>query len=122
MKLILKNPERFLLALGLVLMSAIILVSFLVPFFSQKADVVYVSEEEYQKLSLQSDITSVILNIDTATAEELTAISGVGTALAEKIVSYRQEHGSFSSVDELINIEGIGEQTLKKIAPYVTVD
>ncbi len=122
MKLILKNPERFLLALGLVLMSAIILVSFLVPFFSQKADVVYVSEEEYQKLSLQSDITSVILNINTATAEELTAISGVGTALAEKIVSYRQEHGSFSSVDELINIEGIGEQTLKKIAPYVTVD
>jgi len=55
------------------------------------------------------------LNINSATAEQLAeALSGIGTAKAAEIVAYRQQHGSFSSVEELLNIKGIGRKTLER--------
>lgn len=61
------------------------------------------------------------ININTATLRELKAIEGIGTAKAEAIIGYREENGGFSSVDELINVTGIGKTTLEKIRKYVTV-
>lgn len=57
----------------------------------------------------------LVVNLNTATAEELSAaLDGVGTARAELIVKYREENGSFSSVEELLEIKGIGVATLEK--------
>jgi competence protein ComEA len=64
---------------------------------------------------------AVIVNINTADVEELTLIDGIGRTKAEAIVKYRLENGLFESVDELKNVSGIGEATLRKIYPYVTV-
>ncbi|WP_043317851.1 ComEA family DNA-binding protein [Microbulbifer sp. HZ11] len=56
-----------------------------------------------------------VVNLNTATAEELSAaLDGVGAARAELIVQYREENGSFSSVEELLEIKGIGVATLEK--------
>ena len=65
---------------------------------------------------------SAVVNINTATLEELQTIPGVGIKTAEKILEYRKNNGGFSTIDELINIDGIGEKTLEKIKPMVKVE
>lgn len=60
------------------------------------------------------------VNINTASAEQLTVLPGVGPKLAARIVEYRQKAGSFKSVQELMNVRGIGEKNLKKIEPYLS--
>lgn len=61
------------------------------------------------------------VNINTAGMDELQQLNGVGPAKAEAILRYREENGSFSSVEELTNVSGIGEKTLEKFKEQVTV-
>lgn len=61
------------------------------------------------------------VNLNTASAEELGTLDGVGPATAQKILSYRQEHGGFGSVDELDQVPGIGPKRLAALRPHVTV-
>ncbi len=49
------------------------------------------------------------MNINTAGADELKALPGIGPAKAEAIVEYRKQHGNFKSVEELKNVKGIGD-------------
>ena len=60
------------------------------------------------------------ININTATAQELQTLRGIGPALARRIVEYRQTSGRFSTVDDLTNVKGIGEKTLEKIRASIT--
>lgn len=62
------------------------------------------------------------LDINAATAEELIQIKGIGSATAEKIIAYRNEHGCFYSLDELVNIDGIGSKKLSEIKDYIYID
>lgn len=59
------------------------------------------------------------VHLNTATAEDLDALPGVGPVTAEKILAYRQEHGAFSSVDELDAIPGIGPARLEQLRELV---
>ncbi len=61
------------------------------------------------------------VNINTATAQQLTTLPGVGEKLAGRILEYRQKAGSFKSAQELLNVKGIGEKNLAKLSPYVSV-
>lgn len=61
------------------------------------------------------------LNINSATLEELVDLPGVGKALAERILEYRDEHGSFATVDDLLAVRGIGPNLLQEFAHLVTV-
>ena len=67
------------------------------------------------------EAVSFPININTANIRELKQIEGIGDTKAKEIISYREENGDFSSVDELINVKGIGESTLEKIREFVTV-
>ena len=61
------------------------------------------------------------ININQASSEELSMIKGIGPSKAQAIVDYRDSIGKFKSIDELINVKGIGKGTLKKIMPYLTL-
>ena len=62
-----------------------------------------------------------LLDINTATAEQLEDLMGIGPVLAQAIVDYRTEHGPFSSVDELLEVSGIGAGKLAGLEGQVTV-
>jgi competence protein ComEA len=62
-----------------------------------------------------------IVNINTATEPELESLTGVGPVTANAIIQYRTEHGPFASVDDLLNVSGIGPATLEELRPQVTV-
>lgn len=64
---------------------------------------------------------STPIDLNTATESDLDTLPGVGPVLAARIVAWRDENGSFSSVDELLEVSGIGESTLADLAPLVRV-
>jgi competence protein ComEA len=61
------------------------------------------------------------VNLNTATAEQLEALSGVGPATAHAIVTWRQQHGRFRSVQDLLQVRGIGPAKLESLRDQVTV-
>lgn len=61
------------------------------------------------------------INLNTASQGELESIDGVGPVMAGRIVAWRQEHGRFTSVDQLREISGVGPKTFEKIRPHATV-
>jgi competence protein ComEA len=65
--------------------------------------------------------TQFPINLNTATADQLEAIPGIGPVLAQRIIEYRQTHGRFQSVDELLEVRGIGAKRLENMRPYVVV-
>jgi competence protein ComEA len=62
-----------------------------------------------------------LVNLNTATMEGLETLPGVGPVTAQKILDWRTAHGAFTSVDELLEVDGIGEKTLAQLAPHVTL-
>ena len=61
------------------------------------------------------------MNLNTATSAELESIKGIGPVTAQKILDHRSRIGRFTSVDQLLEISGIGTKTLEKIRPFVVV-
>lgn len=60
------------------------------------------------------------IEINTATVEDLTSISGIGPVKAKAIVRFRDERGGINSLDELKMVRGLGIKTVEKIKPYLT--
>ena len=61
-----------------------------------------------------------MININTASAEDLQLLPGIGPLLAERIIAYREENGPFEIPGELMNVPGIGEKKLEEIWDYIT--
>lgn len=62
------------------------------------------------------------VNLNTADAEELATLPGIGPATAQKIIAYRESVGAFQSTEELMQVDGIGEKTFEKLKELVTVE
>lgn len=62
------------------------------------------------------------LDLNRATVEELQELPGIGPVLAERIVAFREEHGPFRSLEDLLQVPGIGEATLEALRPHVAVN
>lgn len=76
---------------------------------------------ESSSVSPQATINqNPLINLNTATKEQLMTLNGIGEVKAAAIIAYRQEKGVFSSVDELKNISGIGDKTFEKIKQFIT--
>jgi competence protein ComEA len=68
-----------------------------------------------------SGTTAPPINLNSATAEQLDTLDGVGPATAQKILDYRAQHGGFASVDDLANVSGIGPKRLEALRAKVVV-
>lgn len=68
------------------------------------------------------DVTTGVVNINTAESEQLQLLPRIGPALADRIIEFRQSHGPFGSVGELVAVKGIGESSLVRLEPYVTTN
>ncbi|MBQ8193321.1 MAG: helix-hairpin-helix domain-containing protein [Bacilli bacterium] len=69
----------------------------------------------------QESSNNEIININTATTEELTKITGIGEAKAKSIIEYRDQNGKFNNIEEIKNVPGIGDSIFEKIKDYITV-
>jgi len=69
----------------------------------------------------RATVPSSPLDLNTADANALASLPGVGLGLAERIVQFRDANGPFDSVDELADISGITDRRLESLAPYLTV-
>ncbi len=61
------------------------------------------------------------ININSASVEALSKIPGVGPKIGEAIAAYRETHGAFNSVADLVNVEGIDASLLEKIKPFISI-
>lgn len=70
----------------------------------------------------QETIPVVLVNVNTASFQELLSIPGITEQIAVSLLVYRGTHGPFQHVDDLIKVKYIGPVTLEKIRPYVTLN
>lgn len=68
-----------------------------------------------------SAIESALININTADAEELQTISGIGPKLAARIIEFREENGAFTMPEDIMNVRGLGQAKYAKIKDSLTV-
>ena len=71
--------------------------------------------------TVPEETVSFPVNINTADAETLAALPGIGQVLAKRILAYRQQNGSFRAIEEITNVEGIGEKKAEAILELITV-
>lgn len=69
----------------------------------------------------ENNQTSEKININTATQEELTSLSGIGESKAKSIIKYREENGNFKSIEDIMKVSGISENLFAKIKENITV-
>jgi competence protein ComEA len=64
---------------------------------------------------------ATVVNVNTATAAELTQLPGIGAKTAARIIDYRQKKGPFKKPEELMNVQGIGEKSFLKLKAQISV-
>ena len=65
---------------------------------------------------------SGVVNVNTATVEELEMLPGIGASRARALIDAREASGGFKSLDDLLAVKGIGEASLAKLRPHLTLD
>jgi competence protein ComEA len=79
------------------------------------------SKAEETADAADSENSSELININTAPASELVKLKGIGEVKAAAIVEYRRINGNFKTVQDIMNVSGIGEKTFEKIRSQITV-
>ena len=116
-----KNNEQTILICIAVLCVGLMFGILIGRFFTDRS----VSLSAYDKVtaneSTQSEKTAGKININSATAEELSMLPGIGITYANRIVEYRVNNGQFTSIEQLTNVKGIGSVRYDAIKNYITV-
>lgn len=86
---------------------------------SDKESIIEIGENSSKDDNNQSD--SKIVNINTASVQELMTLTGVGESKAQAIIKYREENGKFNNINEIMNVSGIGEKAFEKIKDFITI-
>ena len=74
-----------------------------------------------QQPATENSGETIKVNINTASEQELQQLSGIGAKKAADIIQYREANGSFKKIEELSEVSGIGEKTVEKLRPFVTL-
>ncbi|CUS15931.1 helix-hairpin-helix domain-containing protein [Lactobacillus delbrueckii] len=88
---------------------------------AQTANSAAASSPSASASSVSSSASGDLINLNTATASDLQKLNGIGEKKAEQIIAYRQEKGSFKSIDELKEVSGIGDKTFAAIKDQLTI-
>ena len=72
-------------------------------------------------ISSKTEFITDKININTASKDELKRLKGIGEAIAQNIIDYRDEDGNFDSIEEIINVKGIGKAKFEDIKDHITV-
>ena len=72
-------------------------------------------------VSQEQNLNNGQIDINTATLEQLQMIPGIGEAIAQRIIDYRAENGGFDTIEEILNVSGIGEKKFEQIKPRIKV-
>ena len=70
----------------------------------------------------ESALEGKTININNATKEELIALPGIGEAMAERIINYRNDHNGFKKTEDIMKVKGIGKKKYEKLKNYITVN
>ena len=114
-----REQKIFYIILGIYLLLCVGLFAF--HKLSGRAAYVSVSVITSEQPAAQAMSDKLLININTATAEELTALDGIGEKTAENIIEYREKNNGFLDIEELMEVSGIGEAKFNKIKDNVTV-
>ncbi len=82
-------------------------------------ETVYIPAKSNYSTECEIEAAPEKVNINTATAAQLTTLDGISSTLAERIVKYREENGSFLALEDIKNVSGIGDATFQKIRDYI---
>lgn len=88
---------------------------------ASKAATAEQTRSDTTSLSAGTQALSTPINPNTATSTELQRLPGIGPALAERVIAYREAHGPFRRVQDLTRVRGIGTKTLARLKPYLVV-
>lgn len=115
------NPtEKLVIIISLIILLFLVSYKFFADIPKQDGNVITYT---VNSVSFESkEVAPKQVNINTADEDMLCTLNGIGKTKAKAIIEYRNEHGNFSSVDELLNVNGIGEKTLENIKPYIIVE
>lgn len=91
------------------------------PPFSSPQEISKAKAESVYPMGVSSLVLGEKIPLNQATSQALQALPGMGPGRAEKIIQWRSEHGPFSSLDELRLVPGIGERTLWRIRPFLSL-
>ncbi len=80
-----------------------------------------VSQAAPQALADSASVQAMV-NLNQAEVEQLATLPGIGPAIAQRIIEYRSKVGGFTSIDQVLQVKGVGEKTLGKISSMVTVE
>lgn len=90
--------------------------------FLQDGEKIYVPTVEEAFLWEQEAERKKLVNINTADAQMLSALPGIGESKAQDIITYREKHGSFKQLEDIMNVPGIKEYLFQKIVDYITIE
>lgn len=127
----LTKTERLLLALTAAFLLVLALAYVRISKTAEGADYSITTQKQIPEGPLEEDGTAESepeepaytgpVDVNTAGLDELETLNGIGPVLAQRIIDYREEHGRFQTVEELLEVKGIGQKTLAKFRDDVTV-
>ena len=80
-----------------------------------------VTQREPQPVTPEPPKAPALVDINAATLDELQTLTGIGPVLAQRIIDYRTENDGFKSIEEIMNVSGIGEKKFEQMKPYIKV-
>ena len=93
-----------------------------VPSIYDEKNTVYVDNGAGEDIIVSDNTSqSTLVNINSATQNELQSLPGIGASTASKIINYRNKNGKFKKIEDLMNVDGIGEAKFNNLKDYISI-